>query len=55
MTRLRAMSEEDKEVVGFRFVNDIVEELEGFLVTDEKDADARTLKDQANHRNRQRC
>ena len=37
MARLRAMSEEDKEVVGFTFVNDIVEELEGFLEPDEND------------------
>ena len=43
MARLRAMSEEDKEKIGFTFVHDIVEELEGFLETDVKDAERRSL------------
>ena len=43
MARLRALSEEDKEVIGFTFVKDIVEELEGFLETDEKDAERLSL------------
>ena len=39
MARLRAMSEEDKEVVGVTFVKGIVQELEGFLETDVNDAE----------------
>ena len=37
------MSEEDKEVVGVTFVKGIVQELEGFLETDVKDAERRSL------------
>ena len=43
MAQLRALSEEDKEVVGFTVVKDIVEELEGFLEVDEKDAERCSL------------